>query len=133
MNLRLKMDHLYSLGILHTWFETESRISSHEDVRHLRDRMMHGLLEWSADPVWVASLDHLEVCDQWFEAFEGLFQDLRAEGVKDIIPYAGNKQTRQDWENRRMSGFTGASGFGLPLCSSREEAFSRAATIVRTV
>ncbi len=124
--MSFKIEHLHNEGILHTWFEKGSQVDSLDDVRQMRDRLMHALLEWHEGPVWVACLDNLEVAHQWFQALEGLFQDALYEGVKEVIRYVSDERILLLWNQRLEKEFGDPSGALGALVGSRDEAFLRA-------
>jgi hypothetical protein len=121
MPVRLKFEHRRVPNVLHTWFEEGSAVSSHDDIRHLRDRLLHAILDCPAGPVWVLSLDRLAVGEQWGKAFEDLVTQVKGEGIKVLIVYS-----ESNGENQRSHG---AVATGTTVCTSKEEAFRKAAEL----
>lgn len=124
--MAFKIECLQDQGILHTYFENRTAVNSHEEVRHLRDRLLHALLECPADPVWVLSLDNLEVSDQWLVAFGGLFQFVQSEGVRRVIAYTNLPTARRLWEKHLNHEMRLNSDAVPELWGSQQEAFQRA-------
>ncbi|MDD5543414.1 MAG: hypothetical protein PHX83_09585 [Acidobacteriia bacterium] len=118
MPVSLRFEHRRDPNILHTWFEEGSVVSSYEDIRYIRDRLLHAVLDCPPEAIWVMSLDHIHVDEQWSKSFEELLEQARAEGIKSVVTYSG--------PGKVGGHFHWKSAAGVTTCSSKEEALSKA-------